>query len=401
MAVSTSDRVIFLLDMDAFFASVEERENPALRGKPLIVVGSASPRSVVCAANYEARKYGLHSAMAFTQAKRLCPQAEVITAHPKLYRQVSRSIFSICETFTDLLEISSIDECYMDMTPTAERFGGALEAGKRLKEKIQKVEGLTCTIGIAPNKLLAKLAAEMKKPNGLSWISPDDVPWLLETLPLSRLHGVGEKTAAKLKSMGVTTAADLGRADRARLHRKFGIYGDRLADIGRGIDDSPVIPYYSRPPAKSVSHEHTLGEDTRDVELLKHTLHYLSERVAYRLRKSGMTAGTVGIVLRFDNMQRITRSRTLSDSTDDGLAIYQAALPLLIEALRDQRPVRLVGVSTGSLKEGIVQRGLFDNPKKRCLTDVIDSLNEKLGRLAVRPASLLGADKNDHITFTG
>ncbi|MCL4553299.1 MAG: DNA polymerase IV [Candidatus Marsarchaeota archaeon] len=401
MTLITSERIIFLLDMDAFFASVEERENPSLRGRPVIVVGSASPRSVVCAANYEVRKYGVHSTMPFTQAMRLCPQAEVIAARPGLYRQVSRSIFSICETFTDLLEISSIDECYMDMTRTSARFGGPMEAGRLLKEKIREAEGLTCTIGIAPNKLLAKLAAGLKKPDGLSWITSSDVCRLFETLPLIALHGIGEKTEAKLRSMGIITAAALGSANRERLRRAFGTNGDRLIDMGQGMDDSPVVPYYARPIEKSVSHETTLEADTDDLDLLKRTLHYLSERVAYRLRKKGLSTGTVGVVARFSNLQRITRSRTISEGTDDGLAIYHAALPLLDDVMRQHKPVRLIGVAAGGLTHGIVQQGLFDDPKRKSLVSAVDSVNEKLGKIALKPASLLDAGRGDHITFKG
>ncbi|MHB0911843.1 MAG: DNA polymerase IV [Armatimonadota bacterium] len=394
-------RTIFLLDMDAFFASVEERENPELRGRPVIVVGSASPRSVVCAANYEVRKYGVHSAMPYSQAIRLCPSACVVTAQPKLYREVSRSVFSICEKFTDLLEISSIDECYMEMTPTAERFGGALRAASLLKERIRSTEGVTCTIGIGPNKLLAKLAASMRKPDGLSRITAEDVPALFADLPLSALHGIGEKTAMKLKSMGVTTAGALGSADAATLSRVFGVYGGRLSEMGRGLDDSPVVPYYTSPPAKSVSHEHTLEEDTRDLALLKRTLHYLSEKVAYRLRKKGFSAKTVGLTLRWRDLQRITRSRTLIDPTDDGLEVYRAVLPLLLEALKDPRPVRLVGISAGNLVHGVIQPGLFSDPRRRRLAETVDALNDKLGKMAVKPASLIEPDEDDHITFQG
>lgn len=395
------ERIIFLIDMDAFFASVEERENPSLKGKPVIVVGSASSRSVVCAANYAVRKYGVHSAMPYTQAVRLCPEAEVITAHPTLYREVSQNVFTICETFTDLLEISSIDEAYMDMTPTAERFGGPLKAGWLLKEKIREAVGLTCTIGIGPNKLVAKLAAGLKKPDGLAHIPRAAIPELFATLPISKLHGIGDKTAARLKSMGLTTAGALGNADRTTLHKVFGVYGDRLVEMGQGMDSSPVVPYYEQPLPKSVSHEHTLAEDTRDVELLKRTLHYLSERVAYRLRKQGLSARTVGITLRFSNLQRITRSRTLIDCTDDGLTIYRESVPLLEEAMTDPRPVRLIGVSTGSLVQGIVQQGLFDDPRRRKLAGVMDALNDKLGKMKIRPASLLDQGKSDHITFKG
>ncbi|MHB9036731.1 MAG: DNA polymerase IV [Armatimonadota bacterium] len=399
--MTTSERIVFLLDMDAFFASVEERENHSLMGKPVIVVGSVRPRSVVCAANYMVRKYGVRSAMPFTQATRLCPHAEVITAHPKLYRQVSRHIFSICETFTDMLEISSIDECYMDMTATAKRFGGSMNAGRLLKDKVRETEGLTCTIGIAPNKLLAKLAAGLQKPDGLSQITLADVPDMFETLPLTALHGIGDKTEAKLRSMGISTAAALGCASRIRLRRTFGTNGDRLVDMGQGIDNSPVVPYYARPLEKSISHETTLEQNTQDVQLLKRTLHYLSERVAYRLRKKGLTAGTMCVVARFSNLQKITRSRTISEKTDDGLAIYHAALPLLDDVMSQHRPIRLIGISAGGLMQGIIQQGLFDNPKRRCLVDTVDSVNEKLGKIAIKPASLLDAERGDHITFKG
>lgn len=395
------ERIVFLVDMDAFFASIEERENPELRGKPVMVVGSPSPRSVVCAANYEVRKYGVHSAMGYVQAKRLCPHAEVVVAHPTLYREASRSIFAICETFTDLIEISSIDECYMEMTPTAGRFGGPIGAGRLLKQKVREAEGITCTVGIGPNKLIAKLASGLRKPDGLSHITVADVPRLFADLPISALHGIGEKTASKLRSMGITTAGSLGQVDRAVLRRTFGVGGDHLADMGRGLDASPVVPYYEQPPAKSVSHEHTLEEDTRDPALLQRTLHCLAERVAYRLRKSGFSAGTVGITLRFANMQRITRSRSLPDGTDDGLEIYRAVLPLLDAALQDPRAVRLIGVSTGNLRQGIMQQGLFDDPRRRRLTGVVDSLNEKLGKNKILPASLLDIGGRDHITFKG
>jgi DNA polymerase IV len=396
-----SERIVFLLDMDAFFASVEERENPDLKGKPVMVVGSASARSVVCAANYEIRKFGVHSAMPYTQAVRLCPHAEIIVAHPDIYRTVSRSVFAICETFTDLLEISSIDECYMDVTPTAAMFGGPIETAKRLKAKIREAEGITCSVGIGPNKLVAKLATGMRKPDGLFWIKTAEIPEIFATIPISKLHGIGEKTADKLRSMGLTTAASLGQADRATMQRVFGSSGDRLVDMGLGVVDSPIVPYYVQPLPKSVSHEHTLGENTRDLEILKRTLHYLAERVAYRLRKQGLSAKTVGLTLRFHNLQRITRAKTLSDATDDGLELYNAILPLLVEAMHDPRPIRLIGVSTGNLQNGGNQCGLFDDPRRKHLTSVVDSLNERFGKSAVKPASLTGKQERDHITFRG
>lgn len=396
-----SERIIFLLDMDAFFASVEQRERPELVGKPVMVVGSASPRSVVCAANYEIRKYGVHSAMSYSQAIRLCPNAEVIPARPALYRQASRSVFSICETFTDMVEISSIDECYMDMTRTFERFGGAIEAARQIKQHICDQEKLTCTIGIAPNKLLAKLAAGLQKPNGLSQITREDLTNLYETLPLTRLHGIGQKTEAKLRSMGITTAADLGRTSRYRLQKAFGALGDKLADMGLGLDDSPVVPYYKRSIEKSISHETTLGEDTSNAEQLSRMLHYLSEQVAHRLRKKGLSAGIVGVVGRYGNLQRTTRSHALSEHTDDGLAIYHAAKPLLDNILSKGMPLRLIGVSASGLTDEIIQQGLFDDPKRKTLVETVDKVNEKLGKTALKPASLLNTQKRDHITFKG
>lgn len=396
-----ADRIVFLLDMDAFFASVEERENPELKGKPVVVVGSASPRSVVCAANYAVRKFGVHSAMGYTQAIRLCPHAEVITAHPTLYREVSRHVFTICETFTDQIEIASIDECYMDMTHMVDRFGGASNLARLIKEKIRAEEGVTCTIGIGPNKLLAKLAAGLDKPDGLTEITREGIRDLFSTMPISKLHGIGEKTAARLRSMGLTTAASLGDADRESMRRRFGPSGDRLVDMGQGIDDAPIIPYYLHTPAKSISHEHTLSEDTRDIELLRRTLHYLSEKVAYRLRKAGQSARTATLVVRFNNFQRITRAHTLSDPTDDGLTLYHAAIALLDEALTDSKPVRLIGIAAGNLVNGIVQGGLFTDPRRKQVTNVVDSLNEKFGKKSVVSASLIDAKVRDHITFKG
>jgi DNA polymerase-4 len=201
--------------------------------------------------------------------------------------------------------------------------------------------------------------------------------------------------------MGLATAGDLGRASKDRLRRTLGTYGERLVEMGQGIDDSPVVPYYQRPPEKSISHETTLDQDTVDLELLKRTLHYLSEKVALRLRKKGFATGTVGLVVRFGNLQRITRSRTMSESTDDGLAIYHATLPLLEEVMNQRRSVRLIGVSASGLTHGIVQQGLFDDPKRKCLMDAVDTVNAKLGKIAVRPASLINARNRDHITFKG
>ena len=395
------DRIIFLLDMDAFFASVEEREDPELKEHPVIVVGSTSTRSVVCAANYKVRKYGVHSAMAYSKAIRLCPHAKVITARPELYRATSRRIFTICETFTDLVEISSIDECYLDMAPTAERFGGALEAARSLKQRILTEEGLTCTIGIAPNKMLAKLAASMKKPDGLYQVTAQDVPSLLADLPVSEINGIGDKTAAKLKSIGVSTAGLLATVDRSVLCRMFGKNGDWLADVSRGIDHSPVVPYYNSPMPKSVSNELTLESNTHDVELLRRTLRSLAEQVASSLRKSRLSAKTVGLTLRYSNFERITRSKTLIDTTDDGFVIYQSILPLLDTALRGSRAVRLIGVFTANLTPGAAQQALFDDPKKKCLTEAVDAMNAKLGKIAVKPASLVNIDHDDHITFKG
>ena len=399
--METPDRIIFLLDMDAFFASVEEREDAELKGHPVIVVGSSSTRSVVCAANYQVRKYGVHSAMAYSKAIRLCPHAKVVTARPDLYRATSRRIFAICETFTDLVEISSIDECYLDMAPTTERFGGALEAARLLKQRILAEEGLTCTIGIAPNKMLAKLAASMKKPDGLFQVTPQEVPSLLADLPVAEINGIGDKTAAKLKSIGVTTAGLLATVDRSVLCRKFGKIGDWLADVSRGIDHSPVVPYYNSPPPKSVSNEVTLESNTHDMELLRRTLRSLAEQVAGSLRKSGLSAKTVGLTLRYSSFERITRSKTLIDTTDDGFMIYQSVLPLLDAALRNSKAVRLIGVFTANLTPGAAQQALFDNPKKKCVTEAVDAMNTKLGRIAVKPASLVNVDHDDHITFKG
>ena len=201
--------------------------------------------------------------------------------------------------------------------------------------------------------------------------------------------------------MGITSAAALGRADRHRLCRTFGAPGDRLADIGLGIDTTPVVPYHEKSIEKSISHETTLEEDTLDAQLLGRMLHYLAEQVGYRLRKKGLTAGTVGVVGRYSNLQRTTRSHTLAGRTDDGLVLYQAALPLLESILSNKSPLRLIGITAAGLTDEITQRGLFEDTKRKTLIEAVDKVNEKFGKAALKPASVLTTKKRDHITFKG
>lgn len=384
-----AERIILLVDMNAFFASVEQRCNPSLRGKPVLVGGSRSKRSVVAAASYEARPYGIHSGMCLRKALDLCPQAVVVEGNPSKYSDTAHRVFRICSDYTDMMEIYSIDECFLDITNTQERFGGPWEVGYAIKRRIWANLGLTCSVGIAPNKMLAKLAASMKKPDGLIEIKRDEVSRLLENLPVERLHGIGEHMRVRLARMGVTTASELGRFSTNTLKRYFGANADVLHQMGTGTYFSPVIPYHSVPDAKSIGHSYTLDENTRDTNLIQSHLLRLSEMVGRRLRKGGFSGKTITLTLRYANMHVFNRQKSLVDYIDDGYDIYLAALPILDSQLaRDRRAIRLVGVCVSNLTKGR-QLHMFGDPRKEDISNVMDAINNRYGEFTVKRARIL------------
>jgi len=385
------NRKILLVDMNAFFAGVEQQSNPHLRGKPVLVGGGVGKRSVVAACSYEAKWCGVSSGMPLMKALKLCPDAILIEGNSSKYTDTSKRIFKICRDYTDRLEIYSIDECFMDVTSTQSLFGGAWEVGRGIKSRIRTKLGLTCSIGIAPNKMLAKLASNMKKPDGLTEIKWSDAPSVLENLPVTKLHGIGDRTGAQLAYMGITTAGQLGRTPRDKLKRKFGIIGDVLHEMGQGIDRSPVVPYYDSPDMKSIGHSYTLSKNTRDPDIIYGQLQRLSEKVGRRLRAENYAGKTVSLVVRYEDMHTFSRRKTLSYYLDDGYDIYKAASAIMREQ-KDPRSVRLLGVCVSNLTKGMYQLDLFTNPRKKELMKTVDTLNDKYGEFTVRPASMVGLE---------
>ena len=372
------DRVILHIDMDAFFISVEERDNPSLRGKPAAVCGSLS-RSVVTSANYEARPFGIRAGMPIQEAKRKCPHLILVEGNHSKYTETSARIFSILKEFTPLVEVASIDEAYLDITDSLLLFKTPFHLSKLIKEKIRRGESLTCSIGVAPNKLLAKLGSRLKKPDGLTIIEKEMVQEILEDLPVSKLHGIGPKLAETLKSINIFTCGQLGRFPVSFLIKRFGAIGERLHEMGLGLDESPVIPFDQEEDAKSISHSVTLEEDTSDLELIKKILLQLSERVSRRMRKEGYYGSRVVLTVRYSDFYTFSKQKTLSRWMNSGNEIFHHSLEIF-ESIVHPKPIRLLGVGMSLLKKEWCQQDLFEKRGKRDnLLKAMDGVNEKFG----------------------
>lgn len=393
-------RSIIHLDMNAFFASVEQQANPELQGKPIAVVG-ASHRTVITTASYEARKFGVKTGMAIWEGKRVCPELIIVRGDNKKYTHTSARITAMLREYTPLVEVFSIDEAFMDVTHSQALYGPAETIAYQLKARIRHELGLTCSVGIAPNKLLAKLASDMQKPDGLTVIPADKVQKTIDKLPVGDLCGVGKKLQKQLALyLNIHTCGELGRTSEERLVRKFGIVGRHLKLMGQGIDESPVIPVEEEEQVKSVGHSMTLPKDieSRD-EILKRLLQ-LSEMVGRRTRKYGLAGKTVSVYVRLgdfhSNFQKQTTLQTPINLSDD---IYQATVRLF-DTMGIDQPIRLLGISLSNLYEPEGQQiSLFDSDrKKEQLTRAMDAVNNKLGDFKVTFGSLLDAEeKGSHV----
>ena len=351
--------MILHVDMDAFYAAVEERERPELRGRPVIVAGSPEGRGVVSAANYVVRKFGVHSAMPTSTALRLCPQAIVIPPRHSFYSQVSGQIRDIFQRFTPLVEPLSLDEAFLDVTGSEMLFGPSAEIGRRIKQEIRNELRLVASVGVAPNKFLAKIASDIGKPDGFVVVAPHEVPSFLDPLPVSRLWGVGKVTGRVFERLNIRTIADVRRMPESELRRLLGEWGTHLHELAQGIDDRVVVPDRE---AKSISHETTFAVDLGDPEILRAWLRELTEHVGWRLRRNELRGRTVQLKVRFADFKTITRARTLELPTDITDEIWKAASELLETkvTLRGRR-VRLIGVGVSGLDSaGPVQQTLFD-----------------------------------------
>ena len=391
-------RTIIHVDMDAFYASVEQRDRPELAGRPVVVGADPRGRGVVSAASYEARRFGVHSAMPIGRAARLCPHAAFLPVDMVKYAQVSRRIMEVLAEFTPLMEAISIDEAFLDVSASRALMGDGPTIAARIKARIREAVGLAASVGVASNKFVAKVASDLEKPDGLVVVAPGAEAAFLGPLPIVRLWGVGKVTAAALESIGVRTIGQLAVIPEAHLQARFGASGVGLLGLALGHDDRPVEPFA---PPKSMGAEETFERDHRDVERLCATLRGQAERVARELRAEGYAGRTVQLKLRFADFSTLTRRHT-AEPTQDGLRIYQEARALL-ERIALEQPVRLIGLSVSELgraSEGQLSLLGPDAARRERLSRALDRLTGRFGETSIRPASLLGRDQEPRIGYS-
>jgi len=386
-------RAILHVDMDAFYASVEQRDRPELRGRP-VIVGGHPRRGVVLAASYEVRPFGVRSAIPMARALVLAPRATVVPPRFSAYAEASEQVFSILERYTPLIEPLSLDEAFLDVTASLALFGAPGGIATQLRREIAAEVGLPASAGIASCKFVAKIASDLAKPDGQREVRPEDTRSFLAGLPVSRLWGVGPKLEARLHQLGLRLVSDLADRDPVWLAARLGEMGTHLAALARGDDDRPVIPDRS---SKSIGAEDTFEEDVSDPEVLRPRLHAQALRVARRLRKAGLRTRVVQLKLKLDDFTLQTRRCTLERPTDDGQELYRQALGLL-ERAPLSRPVRLTGVSAQELDDaGDAQLALFGEPPHRseALNRALDAIAVRFGRGAVAPADVLSLEEDE------
>ncbi len=384
-------RAILHVDMDAFYASVEQRDRPGLSGKPVVVGADPRGRGVVSAASYEARRYGIHSAMPIGRAYRLCPHAAFLPVDMAKYMRVSAEIMGLLEAFTPLVEPLSLDEAFLDVTASESLFGPAVEIARTIKARIRTEVGLTASAGVAPNKFLAKVASDLRKPDGLVVVRPGEEAAFLRDLPIARLWGVGPAAEGELARLGVRTIGQLARLPRQTLLEHFGASGAHLRALARGEDDRPVVPWED---PKSVGAEETFGRDTGDLARLRATLLKQADRVAAELRGLGLRGRTVTLKVRFADFRTLTRRDTAAGATADGGEIFRRAWDAFTRLERPQA-IRLVGLSVSGLDHDADPRQLplFGRAERaERLGRVADELRSRFGPDALRRASLPGRE---------
>jgi DNA polymerase-4 len=375
------ERWVLHVDMDEFFAAIERLDDPSLRGKPILVGGSAEGRGVVSAASYEARRFGCHSAMSMAQARRLCPRAVVLPVRGYRYSEISRQVFEIFHRFTPRVQPLSIDEAFLDMTGSERLFGAAVSAARNIKTVIHEELGLVASVGVAPNMFLAKLASDLDKPDGLTVIEPGRTHDVLDPLPIRKLWGVGPAAETKLHRIGVKTIGDLRRMPTAHLQPYFGNQAEGLLALANGRDDREVTPDGQ---AKSIGQEETFPVDLADREELQRILLGQVQEVARRLRWAELQARTITLKIRDGEFNTISRSKTLADPTDVTEDLWQTSRYLFHEwAGSSFRPLRLLGMTGGGLSPlAGRQLSLFQQPdreKRRTLDATLDQITQKFG----------------------
>ncbi|WP_373692539.1 DNA polymerase IV [Cohnella silvisoli] len=398
MSESASKRRIILhIDMNAFYCSVHAAEEPDLyKGKPTAVAGSVELRKgIVVTSSYEARAMGVRTGVTVRQALSVCPDLVIISPNFDLYRKYSRGFMRIAGNYTPLVEAVSIDECYLDITGSSQ-FGTPIEIAEAIARRVKEELSLPCSIGIAPNKLLAKMASDMRKPNAITILRRREVPTLLWGKPCQALYGIGSRTADKLLRLNIRTIGELAAADESTLTERFGVYGVWMKLAANGIDNAPVEPLHEAP--KSIGHTTTLPADLTDREQYRRVLLNLADQTTRRLRHERMVSSTVQITIRDPDMRTITRSFTIATPTDTVEEVYKVACKLMDAHWKEGNPVRLLGITLQSLaykKDTPLQLDLFSyeaNPKKERLVTAMDTLRDKYGEDAILTAGMLGDD---------
>lgn len=388
-------RSILHVDMDAFYASVEQRDDPALRGRP-VIVGGTGPRGVVAAASYEVRKFGVHSAMPMREALRRCPDAACVRPRMAHYSAVSRQIFEVFHEFTPLVQGLSLDEAFLDVTASLGALGAAEDIAREVKRRIRERTALTASVGVAPNKLVAKIASDLGKPDGLVVVRPDEVRALLDPLPVRKLFGLGAKTAPKVEALGIHTLGELSRAGTARLRPIFGRFAERVQQRAAGIDERPVIPDLDE---KQISAEETFDADIADPARLRAEVVRLADRTCARLRSKELSAACVVVKIRRRDFTTYTRQRHIEPPTQETRVVSAVATELLDAWLAAQpgAALRLLGVGVGELAAA-TQMDLFpaaESQRNRELDAAVDRIRDRFGSTALKRASALPSPGHD------
>jgi DNA polymerase-4 len=392
------ERTILHVDMNAFFASVEQEANPHLKGKPVLVCGNPEGRTVVATSSYEARRYGVKTGMTIPQAKKLCPHAILVQCDPDKYVDVSTRLLSIYRSFTPLVEAFSVDEAFLDLTGTQRLWGSPLKVAQRIKSEIKRKLGLLCSVGIASNKLLSKLASNSQKPDGLVYLRDEDVSHILEKLPVSELCGVGPRLMIHLNNLGIETCSQLASFPVEILKKKFGKVGTCLHLMGKGIGENQVLPYYESEPIKSMGHSVTLNKDLYSMEDIGRVIFQLSEQVARRLRHHHFKGKTICLTLRYPDFSTNSLQKTIPRFVDDGKEICDHALNILKKSYNPNYGVRLLGVSVSNLVEDTAQLSLFgEEQRKQKLLQAMDRINDKWGDFKITWARLMHRARDGNV----
>ncbi|MDY6952406.1 MAG: DNA polymerase IV [Thermodesulfobacteriota bacterium] len=380
------------LDIDAFYPSVEVLDHPELKGKA-VIVGGPRARGVVSSASYEARKFGVHSAQPVATAMRLCPHGIFLPVRMARYKEVSSQVFTIFHHFTPLVEPISIDEAFLDVTGSQRLFGRPEEMAAAIKGMVREKTGLTISAGLAPSKFVAKIASDLEKPDGLTVVWPEQVQAFLDPLSIDKMWGVGKQTQKRLHGLGIKTIGDLGRFPAKALGKKLGKHGTKMHDLALGIDDRDVIPWSE---VKSVGHEETFSQDIVEQEAARKEILFLSQKVARRMRRKGVSGRTITLKVKYSDFVQVTRSVTLPALTCDGHIVFSTACGLMAKTDVGRRPVRLLGVSVSQLSHASAsteQLSLFQEDerlsKRKDLNTALDAVSDKFGDDALLPATLL------------